>query len=444
MQNANFVNHIVEQYEKLLPFLPGTGNLNVRTLRHQALNEAVKIGLPHPRQSTWKHALLQPLFDTYPQGVIHPAGKRDYNSLKPFLIDTARALSLVFINGFYTPSLSHKKDKYPEMTLTHFGHLSKTQSDLLYDLLERSFQSKHFFHLINSALISDGALIIVPQDYPIDVPIFIYQILINNNSHSTMINTQTHIFVGKNSRVSVVEKTISLTNEISLLNTQTFIKADANSQVNYYHYAEDSAKIYRFTHLNVHQGFSSQFQLKLLAHGANYHRLETTLSLLEPETKADCQGLMLPAAQEHIDWISRLHHQAPNCHSEQIIKSVIGHEGHSTFLGNITVKKDAQKTIAHMHNHNLLLAKGKADTAPQLEIHADDVKCNHGATIGQLDETALFYLRSRGIDEQQAKKMLIDAFVQEIFSSEEFIEIEQHFIQKIHQRIEAMIKGENK
>lgn len=148
---------------------------------------------------------------------------------------------------------------------------------------------------------------------------------------------------------------------------------------------------------------------------------------------------MLPHSQEHIDWVSHLHHQASHCHSEQIVKSVIGDKGHSTFLGNITVKKDAQKTIAHMHNHNLLLSKGKADTAPQLEIHADDVKCNHGATVGRLEDSALFYLQSRGIDEQQAKRMLIDAFVQEIFNQEDNI-IEQHFSQKMQNRVKLMIK----
>lgn len=441
MQNVNFVNHIVEQYEKLLPFLPGTGNLKVRTLRHQVLNEAEKIGLPSLHQSTWKYALLQPLFETVLQGGPHPTEKRDYTELQPYLIDDPQALTLVFINGFYVPMLSRQRKKFPAATLTSFSHLAKSQPELLHDLIEHSSLSKHFFHLINCALVSDGALVIIPDDSQVNVPIYLYHILINDNSSLNMINTQTHLFIGQKANVSIVEKIISLTSKTSLLNTQTFVKCAPRANVSYYQYTDGTPSTYHFTHLNVHQDAASQLQFKLLSHGALYHRLETDLALLGSDAQADCRALILPNTQEHIDWTSHLSHQASHCHSEQMIKSVIGNKGHSTFLGNITVKKDAQQTVAHMHNHNLLLSSGKADTAPQLEIHADDVKCNHGATVGRLDMSALFYLQSRGIGELQAKKILIDAFVREIFNQIDINEIAQHFNQKINHRVESMIQG---
>lgn len=441
MHSANFLNSMKKQYEKLQPFLPGMGNLKVRTRRHQAIDEALKIGTPHPHQPTWKYALLQPLFDSDLQAYLHPTEKLEQKRLAPYFIDYPDAISLVFVNGYYAPYLSHKKNACTEMTLTNFGHLADSQSELLFDLINQSTLSKHFFPLLNDALVSDGALIIIPDNTKVCTPIFIYHLLINDTHQAIMVNEQAHIFIGKNSQATIIEKTLSVASKTTLFNTQTFIKCDSQSQVNFFSYASDHPSAYHFSHLDVHQFEKSNFMFKALAQGANYHRLETDLSLMQSGAQVDYRGLMLPDTSEHIDWISRMHHHATDCHSEQTIKAVVGKEGHSTFLGNITVKKEAQKTIAHLHNHNLLLSKeGKADTAPQLEILADDVKCNHGATVGHLETDALFYLRSRGINEKQARKMLIDAFVQEIFGNIESNLIQNYFQNQIHQCIESMIR----
>ncbi len=225
------------------------------------------------------------------------------------------------------------------------------------------------------------------------------------------------------------------------LNTQTFIKAKDDSQISYFRHAIESPSSYHFHQLHTTQT-SGTLDVIDVSTGAGYHRIESNLSINQPQAKTTLNALMLPNRGSHIDWVSHLHHMAPECQSHINVKSLIGAGGYSSFFGKIFVNKNAQKTNTRMDNHHLhLFSTGRADSAPQFEILADDVQCTHGATIGQLDEQILFYLESRGIDQETARQLLIDAFIEDIIHTISQKSIHDYFKHTLYEEIATLLKG---
>jgi Fe-S cluster assembly protein SufD len=427
----------------LHPFLPGAGDLDTRHLRSKTLIDALAIGLPHPKQPNWKHALLTPLFETSFTGFLHASDKVAPKVINPFLTQS-QANILVFVNGFYVHSLSKRIAEDADITLINLATLAKTQPDMEHELLEKSVASRNLFHKLNGVFATDGAFIVIPANYKASAPIVLYHFLIHYGENKMMINPQTHIVASRNSSAMIIEKTITLSDSKALSNAQTYITCEPNATLKYYRSAIDSPETFSFSHLESTLHESSHFETVDVIMGAAYHRIERNTYLKENNARCSTFGLMLANTHQHCDWVSNLEHQMPDCESTQLINAVVGNEAHTSFLGKITVTQHASKTSAKMENFNLLLFEnGKADTAPQLEILTDDVQCTHGAAVGKLDEEAIFYLRSRGLSEQEAKKVLLNGFIEQIVGSIKEEQIQQDFSHLIHQSLAGMTKRQS-
>ncbi len=436
-----FLANLQQQFDKLQPFLPGEGNLEIHHARQQALTDARLIGLPHPKLAMWKYALLNEFSQLEFKAYIHPCESLKHSFMEPHLINDIEQSSMVFLNGYYVPKLSHKSHDNPQITIAHLSHLAKVQPDLLEQIFENQKNSKQFFNLVNTAMTTDGALIIIPDNVQMEHPIIIYQFLINPTDHATMANTQTHLYVGKKSSAIIIEKVITLGEKPVWLNTHTFINAKDDAHVSYFRHVIESPLAYHFHQLHTAQT-SGRLELMDISMGAGYHRIESNHLINQPHAKTTLNGLMLPERGAHIDWNSNLHHIAPECQSHVNVKSLIGAGGHSSFFGKIFVNKNAQKTNTRMDNHHLhLFNSGRADSAPGFEIMADDVQCTHGATVGQLDEQVLFYCESRGIDKEIARQLLIDAFIEDILHAIRPPPIHEYFRQTLYDQIATLLKG---
>ncbi len=430
------MDNLQQEFIKLQPFLPGAGYVPIHHLQQNAINRAFVLGAPHPKTPTWKYALLDEFlrqsFEPYSQPPVHPP----LDLIQSYIYDKVPEPSLVFVNGYYYPVFQHKKHE-KALTLKNLSSLAAKQPELLFDFLNKANQPHHFFSQLNTAFTTDGAFIIIPAGIVLKEPIVIYHFLIAEDNTPTFVSPQNHIIVEKGATVTILEKVISLSDTPQWINAQTLIQCFAGSTLHYYQLIEEKPIIYSFHHTAA-QIFGGNLHYVGMQKGANYHRHSLDIQLLAPQSTAVCQGLLLPYQHQHTDWVSLLSHHAPKCTSHQKFKSVVGENGHSSFLGHILVKNEASQTIAKMTNHNLLLSENaRADTSPQLEILTDDVQCNHGSAVGQLEKEALFYLESRGISPKNATQILTYAFAEEILQAIENESIKQDFLRHLKSQLGA-------
>lgn len=415
MQNTAFMTQLSRQFAKLEPYLPCSNELNLRHLRHEAMLALNNIGLPHKKQDTWKYTSLAPLAEIPFKVYTHPSSALSLSLLKPFIINDDKDNVLVFLNGYHLPALSHTNDACHGLTLTHFKHVAKMQPELLHELIAKGHTSKQFFQQMNSAFTTDGALVIIAENKTIKHPIHLYHFLVNPSQHPTMASTQTHIFVEKNAHATLIEHFITLSDQTVCLNTQTFIHGYKGAALTYTKNAHHDKNAYSVNLLQANL-YAASLTLFDIGVGGKYQRQENQIYFHEKDSKLKVSGMMVPFSHEHIDWVYHVHHQIPLCESIINLKSLVGEKGHSSFLGKISVAQNAQKTITNIQNKNMLIGKvGIADSLPQFEILADDVQCVHGSSVSQLDENQLYYLQSRGLDEIQAKELMIKAFVEDVF-----------------------------
>lgn len=441
MDNDAFLQHLTTAFNKQEPFLPGQGKPELRALRHHALARAQTLGIPSVRLDDWKHARFDTLINNQYMPYLHASDKNSLQYIEHLIAEHNDAINIVFLNGHYVPSLSNHN--HTPIRLQSLARLAKAQPELLLDF-QSPLHEHDFFSELNQAFCTDGAVVIIPEDHQLDKIVMIYHILFNSNEQSTMIHPQTYIHMGKNSHAVIVESCVSISQHCnSLFNSQTIVLCEQGSRCELTRTTNHTPFSLGFHHLDACLMSNSQLTLTELAWGAHYQRHTMRVSLKEPSSTLHCHGLLLPNTYEHCDWNSKVTHYAASGNSEQRIRSVIGNEGHSSFLGNIAVNQAAQQTTTLMVSDSLLLGeKGQADNAPQLEILADEVKCNHAATISQLDEKTLFYLQSRGFSQDNAKKILLHAFTKEITQTITHPTVLAQLQQQVNRRV-AQLLGES-
>lgn len=417
MEAVDFMGKFTQQFQTLEPYLPGSGDPVLRKIRHNAMLQALNTKPPTYKQNTWKYARLESLLAFEPTISRRRATIHNPDEITSHLMNRLSENAFVFVNGFYMPSMSIHAEKSP-LTIKHFRTMSEKQDSVLETLLEASSQSKGFFHHLNTALANDGVLIIVPSSFKSEDPILITHILVDYGDHHYWVSPQTHIYVEKEANATIIENTIILGSGASCLNSQTYITLHPQSQLHYLRVDKGNVKSNTLSHIHVTQHDASDLTLNACTEGGGYHRFEIENELSGKASRYQLQGLMLPSQSMHHDWVTKLNHLTPACDSVQTVKSIIGDEGHGSYLGSITVNQQSVKTNALMENHHLLLTEnGKADSSPQFEIFCDDVKCNHGSSTGQLDENLLFYLESRGMNPSRATEILLSSYINAFIKS---------------------------
>ena len=383
----------------------------MRRLRDEALSRFLESGFPAAKEEDWKYTPLASLergeFELTPRG-----GALSPGDVALLLPREGAANVLVFLDGRYRRELSARKALPPG---AHMGSLAEAVSgelDGLVPYLSRA--PRNPFTDLNTMLMEDGAFLHLGKDTEIAEPVHLL-FLSSSGERPFMSHPRNLVIAGENSRVTIVERCAGRGDAGYFVNSMTDIVAGRNTAITHYRIQEEGDAAWSVATLRSRQGEGSRFAAHSASFGAKLSRYDIH-AVLDGE-RAECllNGLYLGKGRQHADHFVTVDHAMPSGSSREYFHGVLRDQARGVFRGRVIVRRDAQGTDARQTNRNLLLSKDtEADSRPQLEIHADDVKCTHGATVGTLDEEQLFYLRSRGIDEESAKGLLTWAFAGEI------------------------------
>jgi len=386
----------------------------LKRLRQSALRRFEALGLPTTRDEEWRQTNVQALGEirlTRPE--VATLSRADLDTMPAAAgLGCPRA---VVVNGRFDASLSDLDDLPAGLQVEALSRALRSRPELLEPSLGRvaPFENRAFTAL-NTAAFEDGTVVSIAPRTIAETPIEILHVAVAGGL-SPAIHPRTLVVAGDSSQAAVVETYLSLDGEVHLTNAVTEIVVGENAILDHARIQWENDRAYHFGAVQARQARASRYTNHNIAFGAALARNDVG-SVLEGEgAEATLNGLYLATGRQHVDNHTILDHAAPHCPSRELYKGILSGRAHVVFNGRIVVRPGAQKTDAKQSNNSLLLSNDALiHTRPQLEIYADDVKCTHGATIGHLEDDALFYLRTRGIDLDEARTLLIRGFVGDV------------------------------
>ena len=384
--------------------------------RKNALSQLNMLGFPTTKHEDWKYTNLDSLLKIN----FEPASKDmdveiDRNSIKKFLIAEKDFHLIVFINGSFSKELTSIKSVGQNIIIDSLNSAFKNHSNLINDHIGKYTSTQEdSFTALNTAFSYDGAFVYLPENAKLEKPV---QFLFLSDSESqSKLHTLRNLFIAENhSQATIIETYAGLSDNTYFTNTVSEIIADENSQIDHFKIQSESNNAFHIGSTFIHQDQNSNFTSNSFSFGGKLVRNNLN-SILDGEgIECIMDGLYIANENQLIDNHTSIDHAKPHCQSHELYKGILDDKARGVFSGKIMVRKDAQKTNAVQSNNCVLLSDDATiDTKPQLEIYADDVKCTHGATVGQLDDDAFFYMRSRGIGKKQARELLIYAFASDV------------------------------
>ncbi len=381
-------------------------------VRNAAMARFMERGLPTVLDEDWRYTNLAPLARTAFRRAEADTNDVAPAQLAPFLLEEAAAV-LVFVNGRYAPRLS-RRTPTPGVQVASLATLLRETPDVLEPQLARH-ADHHAQALValNTALFADGAYVAIAPQSVIMQPIHLLYVK-QPGAKPAASHPRSLVVAGAHSQATIVESYVGLGTGVSLTNAVTEIVADESAVVDHYKVQRELETAYHLGTLQIHQQRATQVASHCLSFGGALVRHDIRTVLAGQGGDCTLNGLFNVHADQHVDNALRVEHAAPHCNSREFFRGILDGRGRGAFTGRIVVRPAAQRTDAKQTNMNLLLSdEAQIDTKPQLEILANDVKCTHGATIGQLDADALFYLQTRGIAAPAARSLLTYAFAAE-------------------------------
>ena len=397
--------------------LPGAGVAALDRSRSEALEILGERGLPSQRDEDWKYTSIKPITRSrFSPAVSGVDCSEDF--IAGSAIENLDAWQLVFADGFHLPHRS-KTNGLPEgVQVAGLAEALTRDPGPIVDRLGSAVgKVPHGFAAMNSAFVGDGALVEVAPGVQLEKPIEL--LFVSGCSGEGFLSLPRNLVIlGEGSQCSIIERHISFGAERSLSNSLTEVILDKNAILNYCCAQDQAERTFHVGGLFARLAHSAKLKATTVTVGKAWVRNDARIDLDAEGAHANLDGVYLAFGRCHVDNHTHISHNAPECTSRECYKGVLGDRGHAVFHGRIVVQPHAQKTDSEQSNQNLLLsADAQIDTKPQLEIYADDVKCAHGATVGQMDESALFYLVSRGINRETARRMLTQAFAAEVLET---------------------------
>lgn len=382
-------------------------------IRNEAFNFFNENGMPTTKNEEWKYTNTRKISEASLNFTcVNETNAQEL--LEGSLLNEIVAHKLVFINGSYYPNLSVfleeeaevvvtvlslARKQYPEVLKAHFGKYAKINEGL---------------NAANTALLSDGAFIYVPKGKKMRHPV-ILQNIVDASEMAVVQQPRNLVVLEKDASATIIESYIGKGNNLSFTNVVNEIFVDDNGQLEHYKVQRATGETYQNNYTQIHQNGHTNINQVTLTLEGQWVRNNLHFYMNGEHSNSLLYGLYITHGNQFVDNHSRVDHAMPNCMSDEKYKGILMDQSIGVFNGKIKVHLDAQKTNAYQRNQNILLSdSATVNTKPQLEIFADDVKCTHGATIGQLDEEPMFYLRSRGIPEDAARKLLLNAFADDI------------------------------
>jgi Fe-S cluster assembly protein SufD len=409
----NTIEIIKERYQELQS---SNGSSVLTPIEQNAFNTFNTLGIPTVKNEEWKYTRISSVFNKEyafnPENLSSTLTESDLNSIR--FPGNQEANELVFVNGLYSSRLSiirsenltvisleeATKNQYREIVLQHLGHSGKYINDGL--------------NALNTAFAAEGVFIHVKKGNIVEHPVYIYNI---NDARTTNILSQprTLIYISENAQVIIAETYATFGASESFTNQVMEIVVEQDAMVEYYKIQNDASHTNQVTTTHIRQTGKSLVNTVTVSLDGGIVRNNLNIAMEAEHSESHFYGLYFLKGNSHVDNHTVVDNVKPHCESNELYKGIIDDNGTAVFNGKIFVQRDAQKTNAFQSNKNILLSENASvNTKPQLEIFADDVKCSHGCTVGQLDEEGLFYLRSRGISEKVAKSLLVHAFAIDI------------------------------
>jgi len=439
LSNTDITNKYLDLYNENIDQINTNGAELINNIRKNAYEEFKKLGFPHRKSENYKYTFLQPLFeydykanftpDTY-QVNLDEVFKCDIPELDTYVV--------LMLNGAYYKrnnpannlpenvvvcSMVEASEKYPDIVQKHFNKYAHNDKESLL--------------AFNNLFAQDGIFIHVPKNTVLDKPIQIINVSLSERD--LLINHRNLVVLDENAQANIVVCDHTLCFKRYLTNSVTEIYLGQNANLEYNKVQNENNESIQLAHTYVHQERDSQSRFTNITLHGGLVRNNLNVKLMGEGANNQSHGLFLTDRKQHVDNYTNIEHTQPHGESTQLYKGILDDQATGAFNGKIHVYPDAQKTLAYQTNNNILLTdEAKMNSKPTLEIYADDVKCSHGATAGQLDEQAMFYLRSRGINHKEARFLLLYAFADEIINK---ITIEP-LRYRIHDLVDRRLRGD--
>jgi Fe-S cluster assembly protein SufD len=389
----------------------------LKNLRETAIGHFARTGFPTTRHEDWRYTSVEPITS----GVFEPDGGSaeglSADDILPRSFADAECDRLVFVNGVWVPELSSLRNLPPGARVESLARLLSHSPEQLAPFLTGSArQEREAFFALNTAFMRDGAVVLIPQGQRLPAPL--YLIFVSRGGQKPVGSYPRSLIVtGANSEVKVVEAYVGIGEGSTLTDAVTELIGGEDSVLDYYRLQRESDAGFHVGAVDARLSRNCNFTSHAITLGGALVRNDLHVALDGEGAECQLNGLYLLDGKQHVDNHTEIEHKQPRTRSFELYKGILRGHAHGVFNGKIVVHKDAQKTNSRQINKNLLLSEHAAvNTKPQLEIFADDVKCSHGSTVGQLDPDALFYLRTRGMDVNQARSLLSYGFASDVVS----------------------------
>jgi len=407
---TNIIDHYVDQHiadtahsaDAIPPWLAQQKQI--------AIEQFKLSGFPTLRDEDWRYTSLKSVVSKFFE--VKVAENSPSIDLTPFLLENLDCYRLVFIDGRFSSQDSIMPESGIGCDVGALGSMSLAELERAPSALTKGGDVSNGFSALNVAFSKDGYVVQIADKTQLDKPI---EVLFVSVSDNVAAQPRSIVQMGRFAEAVLIERHVSVQGLTALNNSTCQIELDENSKLDYYLVESMNSASTQIHSLDAMLAKNSMLCCRTLTLGGGLVRNNLKVSLNGEGAHCDMFGLYNTAGKQHVDNHTNVIHAAPHCTSNELYKGVLDQRSRAVFHGRINVEQDAQKTDAVQTNNNLLLsANAEIDTKPQLEIYADDVKCAHGATVGQIDESSLFYLRSRGIEEADARSLLTFAFVNDV------------------------------
>ncbi len=413
-------------------------NTDVHEIRTEALENFEKLGFPSKKLEAWKYTSLNSVlkndFSIFPdkENIIELA------DVKKYFIHDIDSYKVVFIDGKYSSFLSETTHDDIDVCLMSVA-LAKPKYKVVIENYFNKVAKQDNLTSLNTAFATEGSYIHIPRNIEVEKPIQIINFTTGSEA-ATMLQPRNLIVVEQNAHVQIIERHQSLTSNPVLTNAVTEVFAAKDATVDIYKIQNDDKNASLVDNCFIEQKSNSIVSVHTFSFGGNITRNNLNFYQRGEHIDSILKGITIIEGKQHVDHHTLVHHIEPNCESHQDYKGIYDERSTGVFNGKVVVNKEAQKTNAYQKNNNVLVSdKATINAKPQLEIFADDVKCSHGCTIGQLDDDALFYMQQRGIPEKEGKALLMYAFANTVLESVKIPEVKSRITKLIANKLGVAI-----
>lgn len=426
-------NWYLDNFKLFEEKLNGDDEKIINSFRKNAIENFSNLNFPTTKDEEWKYTNISPILNyKFKPVLVNFVKSKTFTEeeIKSLLFSEENFTNIIFINGVYSVELSSNVSSDLLIILPLSKAIKKYPEIIEKYIVNNNDINLNIFNALNSAFAEEGIFIFVKPNQIIEKPI---QILFFTSSNEEIFTTPRNlILLGENSQAKIIESYAGLNNTTYFTSTVSEIILLENAVLEHIKYQNESLNSFHIANMEIDLERSSNFKSININFGGLITRNNINAKFNDEYGTCQLNGVYVGTKNQLTDNHTMIDHAKPNCQSHESYKGILKDNSHGVFNGKIMVRRDAQKTNALQENKTLLLSKDSViNSKPQLEIFADDVKCTHGAAIGQLDDEALFYLQSRGISEDNARKMLINAFISEV--------VELIDIQEVKEKLEKLI-----